>query len=35
MASDQGRPARPAGANHRLNITYPYLLKNGLSLPAT
>jgi hypothetical protein len=33
-AAIRASPARPAGANHRLRIAYPYLLRNGLSLPA-
>jgi hypothetical protein len=34
-AAIRASPARPAGANHRLRITDPCLLKNGLSLPTT
>jgi hypothetical protein len=34
-AAIRASPARPAGANHRLRIRCPYVLKNGLSLPTT
>ena len=30
-AAIRATPARPAGTNHRLRITYPRLLRNGLS----
>ena len=33
-AAIRATPARPAGTNHRLRITYPRLLKSGLSIPS-
>jgi hypothetical protein len=33
-AAIRASPARPAGANHRLRIADPYLLKNGCLSPA-